>query len=153
MHNGPFNEPSFFHALALRCRRHYVFGLSVHPLSVPLSVRPSVCLSIGPKPEIPSFHLYMGPFVHLTNYDRFAACQSVRPERFPGICGTAHGGRKFCMLMYLDHLQNWLDKIVILALFWLSEMGQIWVSGHFLEELVRLWLWSVESSNVDIILT
>ena len=34
--------------------------------------------------------------------------------------------------MYLDHLQNWLVYghslwiILILALFWLSEMGQIW---------------------------
>ena len=37
-------------------------------------------------------------------------------------------------LMYLDHLQNWLVYghsqliFLILALFWLSEMGQIW---HF----------------------
>ena len=38
------------------------------------SVHPPVC----PKPEIPSFHLCMGPSVHPTNYDRFAACPSVR---------------------------------------------------------------------------
>ena len=45
-----------------------------------------------------------------------------------------HGGNglKFCMLMYLDHLQNWLVlghgllTFVILVLFWLSETGQIW---------------------------
>ena len=45
-----------------------------------------------------------------------------------------HGGNglKFCMLMYLDHLQNWLVYghgllifFIILALFWLSETGQI----------------------------
>ena len=99
-------------------------------------VRPSV----RPKPEIPSFHMYMGP-----NRDRFASCQSlrpsicpsvcpsVRPEKFPGICQRTHGENnlKFCMLMYLNHRQNWLVyghgplNFQILALFWLSEMGQI----------------------------
>ena len=84
---------------------HYVFGLSVRP-------------SVRPKPEIPSFDLYMGPLVHPTNRNRFTACPSVRPsvcpsvrpERFPGICGRMHGGigLKFYMLMYLDHLQKWL---------------------------------------------
>ena len=73
-----------------------------------LSVHPSV----RPKPEITSFHLYKGPLVHPTNRDHFAACPSVhpsvRPERFPGICRRTHGGNglKFCMLMYLGHLQN-----------------------------------------------
>ena len=43
------------------------------------SVRPSVC----PKPEIPSFHLYMGLLVHPTNRDRFAACPSVRLSVHP----------------------------------------------------------------------
>ena len=59
---------------------------------------------------------------------------SVRPERFPGICRRMHRGigLKFYMLMYLDHLQNWLVYgyglliFRILALFWVSEMGQIW---------------------------
>ena len=41
-------------------------------------VRPSLRPFIRPKPEIPSFHLYMGPLVHPTNRDRFTACQSVR---------------------------------------------------------------------------
>ena len=56
------------------------------------------------------------------------------------------------MLMYPDHLQNWLDCdhslliFLIVVLFWLSEMGQIWVSGHFGRALciflimVPLWL-------------
>ena len=49
------------------------------------------------------------------------------------------------MLMYLDHLQNWLVYghslliFLILALFWLSEMGQIWgfraFSGECMEEM------------------
>ena len=93
-------------------------------------VRPSV----RPKPEIPSFHLYMGPLVHPINRDRFTACPSVRPERFLGICWRTHGGNglKLCMLMYLHHLQRWLDYghnlliFLILMLFWLSETGQIW---------------------------
>ena len=125
-----------FYASAFRRRRHYVFGLSV---------RPSVHPSVRPKPEIPSFDMYMGPLVHPTNRNRFTACPSVRPsvrpsvcpsvrpERFPGICRRMHGGNglKFYMLMYLDHLQNWLVYghglliFLILALFWLSETGQI----------------------------
>ena len=84
----------------------------------------------------------MGPLVHPTNRDLFAACPSVhpsvcppvRPERFPGICRRTHGRNclKFCMLMYLGHLQNWWDYghglliFLFLASLWLSEMGQIW---------------------------
>ena len=148
------------------------------------SVRPSVRL----KPELPSFDLYMGPLVHPTNRNRFTACPSVRPsvcpslrpERFPGICRRRHGGisLKFYMLMYLDHLHNWLVYghglliFLILALFWLSETGQIWGSGHFLEnawrewpeilhadvswppsELISLWPQSVDFLNFGAILT
>ena len=90
------------------------------------SVRPSVRSLKYPL-------LYMGPLVHPTNRNRFTACPSVRPERFPGICRRTHGGNglKFYMLMYLDHLQNWLVYgrglllFLILTLFWLSETGQI----------------------------
>ena len=88
---------------------------------------PSVSPSVRPKPEIISFHLYMGPLVRPTNHDQFAACPSVRPEMFPGICRRRHGGNglKFCMLMYLWHLQNWLDYghglliFLLLASLWL----------------------------------
>ena len=48
-------------------------------------------------------------------------------------------------MMYLDHFQNWLvygDSLLIfliLALFWLSEMGQIWgfrvFPGEHMEEM------------------
>ena len=41
---------------------------------------PSVRPSVRPKPEIPSFDLYMGPLVHPTNRNRFTACPSVRPS-------------------------------------------------------------------------
>ena len=113
---GPCN-----YASAFRRRKHHLFGLSV-------------CPSVHPKPEIASFDLYMGPLVHPTNCDRFTACPSVHPERFPGICRRMHGGNslKFYMLVYLDYLQNWLVYghglliFLILVLFWLSETGQIW---------------------------
>ena len=66
---------------------------------------------------------------------------------FPGISQRTHGGNglKFCRLMYLDHLQNWfvyshgLLNFLILALFWLSETGQIWgfraFPGEHMEEM------------------
>ena len=91
-------------------------------------------------------------------------------ERMEGIAG--------CMLMYLDHLQNWLVHgyglliFLILALFWLSEMGKIWgfraFPGERMKgmpeiwyaavswpppELIRLWLQFVDFSNFDAILT
>ena len=40
----------------------------------------SGCPSVRPKHEIPSFNLYMGPMVHLTNRNRFTACPSVCPS-------------------------------------------------------------------------
>ena len=67
------------------------------------------------------------PSVHLS------VRPSVRLERFPGICRRTHGGNglKFCMVMYLDHLQNWIDYghglliFLLLTPLWLSETGQI----------------------------
>ena len=61
---------------------------------------------------------------------------------FPGISHrTLRGnGLKFCTLMYLDHLQNWLVYghslliFLILAQFWLSETGKIWGCLAFLGE-------------------
>ena len=107
-----------FYASAFRHRRHYVFGLSVHPPKASNNLFSPVHGSIGPS-DIP--WLFCG--MHM----------SVRPERFPGICQRTHGGNglKFCMLMYLGHLQNWLYYshglliFLLLASLWLSEMGQI----------------------------
>ena len=89
--------------------------------------------SIHWKPEIPPFHLYMGPLVHPINRGRFAACPSNLLQRFPGICRRTHWGNglQFCMLMYLDHLLSWLNYIYRLLIFLLlaplslSETGQI----------------------------
>ena len=61
-----------FYASAFRRLRHYVFGSSVRP-------------SVRPKPEIPSFDLYMGPLVHPTNRYRFTACPSIRPSVRPSV--------------------------------------------------------------------
>ena len=50
--------------------------------------------------------------------------------------------------MYLDHLQNWLVYghglliIVILALFWLSETGQIWGFWVFAGERMEEMAWN-----------
>ena len=112
---------------------------------------PSVRPSVRPKPEIPSFDLYMGPLVHPINRNHFTACPSVRPsvrlERLLGICRRMHRGigLKFYMLMYIDRLQSWLVYgqglliFLILALFWLCETSQIWgfraLSGEHMEEM------------------
>ena len=56
---------------------------------------------------------------------------------------------EICKLMYLDHLQNWLVlghgllTFEILALFWLSEMGQIWGFGAFPGERMEGMAWNV----------
>ena len=143
LHLARSSQPSgkVFYASAFRRRRHYVFGLSVRP-------------SVRPKHEIPSFDLYIGPLVHPTNRYRSTACPSVRPsvrpERFPDICRRLHGGisLKFYMLMYLDHLQNWLVYghglviFLILALFGLSETGQIWGFRVFPGECMEEMTWN-----------
>ena len=142
----------------------------------------SGCPSIRLKPEMPSFHLYRGPLIHPTNRDLLAACPSVCLSvlRFPGIYRRMHRGNglKICMLIYLDHLQNGvvyghsLLIFLILALFWLSETGQIWGFQAFLREcmgewseilhadvswplseLISLWSQSVDFSNFGAILT
>ena len=111
----------FYASAFFRRRRHYVFGLyvrlSVRSPTYPLSTCTWVRWSILPT-------------VIVLRHD----CPSVRLESFPGICRRTHGGNelKFCMVMYLDHLQNWLDYghglliFLLLAPLWLSETGQIW---------------------------
>ena len=117
-------------------------------------VRLSVRLFVRPKPEIRSFHLYMGPLVHPANRDRFSACPSVRlfirPDWFPGISWGTHGGNslRFCVLMYPDHLPNWLgygyDLLIFLVLapLLLSETGQIGGFRTFPEKCMEGVAWN-----------
>ena len=131
------------------CLRLYLGCRSVRP-SVRPSLHPSkawntlfwpVYGSVGP-PDQP------WPFNGMSV--RPSVCPSVRPERFPGICRRTHGGNglKFSMLMYLDHLQNRLVYghglliFLILALFWLSETGQIWGFRAFPGELIEEMAWN-----------
>ena len=87
---------------------------------------------------------------HVCPSVRPSVCPSVRPERFPGICRRMHGGigLKFYMLMYLDHLQNCLVYgrglliFLILALFWLSETGEIWGFRAFAGECMEGLAWN-----------
>ena len=69
---------------------------------------------------------------------------------FLGISHRTHWGNglKCCTLMYLGHLQNWLVYghglliFLIVALFWLSEMGQIWGFRVFHGERIEGMAWN-----------
>ena len=94
-------------------------------LSIWNNLFPPVHGSVGPSDQ-PwpffglSFHLCVRLFV----------C----PDRFLHISQRTHGekGLKFCMLMYPDHLQKWLDFghglliFFLLPSLWLRETSQIW---------------------------
>ena len=105
-------------------------GIMFSGPSICPSVRPSVHLSKAWNTLFWPVHGSVGPPDQLWPFYGM----SVPPERFAGICGRTHKGNglKFYMLMYLDHLQNWLVYghglliFLILALFWLGETGQIW---------------------------
>ena len=111
------------YASTFKHRRQYVWGCP--------PVTPSVHLSEAWNTIFPPIH---GSVVPSDNHDRFAAHPSVRQEMFPGISRKTHGenGLKFCMLIYPDYPQNWLDlgrALLILLIFvplWLSETGHIW---------------------------
>ena len=70
---------------------------------------------------------------------------------FPGISRRTHGRNalKFCTLMYLEHLQNWLTYglslwiFLILVLFWLSETGQIWCFQAYPGERMEGMAWNL----------
>ena len=136
------------YASAFRRRRHYVFGLSVRP-----SVRPSVRSLKYPLLTWTWVRWSTRPTVTVLRHVRPSVCPSVHPERFPGICRRIRAGigLKFYMLMYLDHLQNWLVYgrglliFLILALFWLCEMGQIWGFRAFTGERMEGMAWNFAS--------
>ena len=120
-----------FYVSTFRRRRHYVFELPIRP-----SVR-------SPKYMYPLYtctwvRWSIRPTVTVLRHFR----PSVRPEMFPGIWRKTHGGNglKFCVLMYLDHLETWLDYVygllifLLLAPLWLSKTGQIWGFRAFPKE-------------------
>ena len=119
----------FCYASAFSRGKQYVLGLSISP-----SVRPSVWSLKYPLSTCSWVCWPIRPTVTILQHVQPSVQPSVRPERLPGICQVPHRGNGliFCMLMYLDHLQNWLVYshglliFLILALFWLSEMHQIW---------------------------
>ena len=118
--------------------------------------RPSICL----KPEIPSFHLYMGPLVHPTNRCCFKACPSVSPSVRLSAFRT---DQIMVMVSWFSFVWRHLGLV---------KRVNFGVSGHFLEnawrewpailhadvsrppsELISLWSQSVIFSNLGTILT
>ena len=81
----------------------------------------------------------------------FLLSETGRIWGFRAFPRRTHGGNdlKCCMLMYLDHLQNCLVYchslliFLILALFWLSETGQIWGFWAFPGEPMEEMTWNV----------
>ena len=129
----------YIYASAFGRQRHYVFVLSVHPSvrspKYPLStctwVRWSIWLTMTIlRPVRLQYAVQLASSQLRTN----SLKTTVHPDRFQEISRRMHGekGLKLIRLIYPDHLQNWLDYshslliFLILALFWPSEMGQIW---------------------------
>ena len=151
--------------------RHYVFGLSVRPsvlrMKYPLSTCTWVCWSIQPT-------------VTILRHVRLSIPLSIRRgfRAFDGECMMGMDWN-ICLLMYLDHFQNWLHYghslliFQILTLIRHSEKGEIWgfqifstkkTFREWLEilyfdvswppsELVSLWSWFVGVSHFGGILT
>ena len=149
------------------------------PGGIMFSGCPSVRPSEARNTLFPPVHGSVGPSDQPWPFYGMSVRLSVRPERFPGICRKTHGGNglKYCMLMYLDHLQNCSHGLgllisLLVAPLWLSEAGQIWgfraFPGERMEGIgwnfacwcilttprtVSLWLRSVDFSNFCTILT
>ena len=95
-----------------------------------------------------NLHLFSSQYICV--FSKMSVRPSVRLERFPGICRRMHRGigLKFYMLVYLHHLQNWLVYsrglviFLILALFWLSETGQIWGFRAFPGQCMKGMTWN-----------
>ena len=136
-------------------RRHYVFGLSVRPSVCPERFRAFA----GEWPEILHADVLWPPSeliilwsrsIHFPPFGATLTLWNGSNLGFPGISRRMHGGNglKFCMLMYLDHLQNWLVHgyglllFLILALFWLSETGQICGFRAFPGERIEGMAWN-----------
>ena len=89
-------------------------------------------------------------FVDFSNFGTILTQWIESNLGFPAISWRTHGGNgpKYCMLMYLDHLQNWLDYghslliFLLLAPLWLSETGQIWGFRSFPRECMEGMAWN-----------
>ena len=140
---------------------------------------PSVRPSVRPKPEIPSFDLYMGPFYGMSV--RPPARPSVRPSGEVSRHLPENAWRDWPEILHADVswpsselISFWLWSVdfLILALFYLVKRVRFGVSGHFPEnawsewpeilyadiswppsELISLWPQSVDFSNFGTILT
>ena len=118
------------HAIQIYC--DYLFmPLPSGPRGIVFLGCPSVHLSVRPKPEIPSFHLYMGLLVYPIHRDRFMACPSVCPSIRLSVrpSGEISG---YCQ-------REW-PEILHADVSWPSD-------------LIRLWSWSVEFPLFDATLT
>ena len=156
-----------FYASAFRHRRHYVFGLSVHPSKASNNLFSPVHGSIGPS-DIPwpfcGMHMSVRPSVR-RGFRAFAG------ERMEGMVWN------FACWCILGTFRT--DYIIVMVYwffsFWhhfdLVKWVKFWVSGHFPEnlwwewpeilhadvswppsELKSLWSWSVDISNFGIFL-
>ena len=109
---------------------------------------PSVRPSVRPKPELPSFDLYMGLLVHTTNRNRFTACPSVRPSVQRGFRafarermeGMAWNFSCWCILT-IFRTDKFMATVIFLILRYFDLVKQVkfGVSGHFLENAWRKW--------------
>ena len=80
--------------------------------------------------------LYLASF-WLSETGQIWGLRAFPGERMGGGGGGGGNGPKYRLLMYADHVQNWLDYnngllffLLILALFWLIETGQIYASKN-----------------------
>ena len=116
----------------------------------------SGCASVRPSEArntfFPSVHGSVGPSDQPWPFYGMSVRPSVRPSREVSGYLPENAWRdflKFCMLMYLDHLQNWLDCghglliFLLLAPLWLSETGQIWGFRAFPKERMEGMAWKL----------
>ena len=101
------------------------FGVSGHFLENAWREWPEILYADVSWP--PSELISLWPqFADFSNFGAILTSWNGSNLGFPGISRRTHGRNdlKFCTLMYLEHLQNWL--VNGLGLFWLGETGQIW---------------------------
>ena len=136
-----------------------VYGSSISTVMLlPLGTRdimfsgcPSVCPSVRSQKYPLSTYTWVCWSIRPTVTVLWHIRPSVHPERFLSICRRTQGGNglKFCMLMYLDHLQKSLDYGLGLLIFLLlvplllSETGQIWGFQAFPGEHIEGIAWNI----------